>query len=246
MWVLNCQSCCWRTEGLVFALKSDRRMTSAIYRTIRTRCLLFVARHRWPYVGLSMQVPRAKTPCGRAKKQLRGQPRGIPGVPRKWCYWAIFAPCSHRQHLSGWVTAEPRHPPRVGRAPGPLQIQNLRPLGRPITTSAPWRGGRYKSVALAVRYDALELDTGGPKRGPEGRGQKGPSEEALAPEGQSRGNEGVSPINPQITSCRRPRGADRHPETKASHSRSACVVTSRLWEEIQNAAMGPACCVLLA
>jgi hypothetical protein len=40
-----------------------------------------------------------------------------------------------------------------------------------------------------VRYAALELDTGGPQRGPERRGQKGPPEEALAPEGQSRRNE---------------------------------------------------------
>jgi hypothetical protein len=37
-----------------------------------------------------------------------------------------------------------------------------------------------------VRYAVLELDTGGSKRGPERRGQKGPPEEALAPEGQSR------------------------------------------------------------
>jgi hypothetical protein len=43
-----------------------------------------------------------------------------------------------------------------------------------------------------VIYAALELDAGPPKRGSERRGQKGPPEEALAPEGQSRGNEGIS------------------------------------------------------
>jgi hypothetical protein len=40
-----------------------------------------------------------------------------------------------------------------------------------------------------VRYAVLELDTGDPKRGPERRDQKGPSEKALPPEGQSRRNE---------------------------------------------------------
>ena len=37
-------------------------------------------------------------------------------------------------------------------------------------------------VERARERPALELDTGGPKRGPERRGQKGPPEEALAPE----------------------------------------------------------------
>ena len=51
---------------------------------------------------------------------------------------------------------------------------------------------RYSGIQLresGVRYAALELGIGGPKRGAERRGQKGPPEEALAPEGQSRGNE---------------------------------------------------------
>jgi hypothetical protein len=48
-----------------------------------------------------------------------------------------------------------------------------------------------------VRYATLELDTGGPKRGGERRGQKGPPEEALAPEGQSQRNEERVVLSPE-------------------------------------------------
>jgi hypothetical protein len=59
---------------------------------------------------------------------------------------------------------------------------------------------RYPVRGSGVRYAVLELDTGGPKRAPERRGQKGPPEEALlAPEGQSRGRneEGLFLCSPE-------------------------------------------------
>jgi hypothetical protein len=59
-------------------------------------------------------------------------------VPRKRCYWPIFAPL-HRQHpggsslrLRGHGVPRRRTAATAGR-PRPLKIQNLRPLGRPIT-----------------------------------------------------------------------------------------------------------------
>jgi hypothetical protein len=53
-------------------------------------------------------------------------------------------------------------------------------------------------VERARERPALELDTGGLKRGAERRGQKGPSEEALAPEGQSRRNERTSLLSTEV------------------------------------------------
>jgi hypothetical protein len=65
------------------------------------------------------------------QKSIPGPPRGSPGVPRKWCYWELFAPFQHRPPTTPqWVTAEPRHPhppPRGAGRPGPLQIQNAKP-----------------------------------------------------------------------------------------------------------------------
>jgi hypothetical protein len=80
--------------------------------------------------------PRAsKHPAG--PKATAAPPRGGPGVPRKRCYWPIFAPF-HRQHPGG--SCPVGHCEATAATAGrsrPLQIQNLRPLGRPITSPEP-------------------------------------------------------------------------------------------------------------
>jgi hypothetical protein len=103
-----------------------------------------------------------------------------------------------------------RHPPRTrvgiefqaGGAQGAgfrtgLAVQKVIPGRQAAIESHCSRGVQLGGICAHVsqrepipgwraRYATLELDTGGPKRGPERRGQKGPPgpEEALAPEGQ--------------------------------------------------------------
>jgi hypothetical protein len=85
-----------------------------------------------------------------------------------------------------------------------LKSVNFEPAGYPLRSilfaselQRPYRGAPTDELRkgsgppclmrspCGVRYGVLVLDTGGPKRGPERRGQNGPPEEALAPEGRS-------------------------------------------------------------
>jgi hypothetical protein len=93
----------------------------------------------------------------RAKKQLRGHPvaRGGPGVPRKWCYWDIFAPF-HRQHPSGSLRSRGAHRHRgAARAPP-------HPKPPPFGASNAHVQSRLAPTACVDRHRALSCKLQGP------------------------------------------------------------------------------------
>jgi hypothetical protein len=141
------------TSHTLCAAESTASLAACVLlRRKTTRLVLFARPPPQHRPALQKKQPPALAPLSparqnalRAEKQLGATPWGpwrAPScVPRKWCYWDIFAPF-HRQlattpqHPSGSL-GQPRHPPRGGPGPSRSTIQNLRPMAL-----GPWTWGQ--------------------------------------------------------------------------------------------------------